>query len=233
MSYDINNFDWGWMNESDLGHHHKNCIINEIFNQKVYERFFEVEENDVVVDMGASVGPFIYTIQNKNPKFIYCIEPSQKEIPTLMNNLTIQNSKIIEKAISNRTGLVRLKEVFGSNGQEIELDSISFMDFISENDIKKIDFLKTDCEGGEYDVFNRENIWWIKENVKKIAGEWHLHLGDVNLVEKFREFRDIYLKLFPNHQVFSLDGVDIKWDLWNENFLNYYRHIIIYIDNRK
>jgi hypothetical protein len=29
-----------------------------------------------------------------------------------------------------------------------------------------------------------------------------------------------------------VDGVDIKWDLWNEHFINYYEQIIVYIDNR-
>jgi cytochrome c peroxidase len=36
-----------------------------------------------------------------------------------------------------------------------------------------------------------------------------------------------------NHiEVFSVDGVNIKWDLWNEHFLEYYYQVLIYIDNR-
>lgn len=228
----LENFDWGWMNQSNLGDFHKKQITSEIFNQNVYERFFQVENDDVVVDIGASIGPFSFSIMEKKPKIIYCVEPSQEELPTLRSNVSNENTKIIEKAISTKTGKVILNEVFGSNDEEIELDGISFMDFINQENIKKIDFLKTDCEGAEYDIFNRENIWWIKNNIKKIVGEWHLRLGNSNLVEQFKEFRDIYLKLFPNHQVYSVDGVDIKWDLWNEHFLNYYEHVIIYIDNR-
>jgi hypothetical protein len=30
----------------------------------------------------------------------------------------------------------------------------------------------------------------------------------------------------------SLDGVDITWDLHNEHFIQYYREIMLYIDNR-
>ena len=37
---------------------------------------------------------------------------------------------------------------------------------------------------------------------------------------------------FNNYEVLACDGVDIKWDLWNEQFIEYYRQIIIYIDNR-
>jgi hypothetical protein len=92
--------------------------------------------------------------------------------------------------------------------------------------------LKTDCEGGEYDIFNVENLKWIKSNVKKIVGEWHLKLQGHNYVEKFKQFRDTYLIEFNNFQVLSIDGVDIKWDLWNNHFLEHYQQIIIYIDNR-
>ena len=90
--------------------------------------------------------------------------------------------------------------------------------------------MKSDCEGGEYDIFNNENIFWIKENVKKISGEWHL--GSPELKDKFRVFRDTYLRLFPNHQVISINGIDIKRNLWNDEFINYYSEIMIYIDNR-
>jgi hypothetical protein len=67
--------------------------------------------------------------------------------------------------------------------------------------------------------------------VKKISGEWHL--TNFELKNKFRIFRDFYLKEFDNFEVFSIDGINIKWDLWNEHFIEYYGEVIIYIDNRK
>ena len=95
----------------------------------------------------------------------------------------------------------------------------------------KIDFLKTDCEGGEYDVFNDENFEWITKNVNKIVGEWHLNTPEKK--EKFRKFRDTYLKYYKNFNLSDVSGkVNIKWDLWNEHFLEYYNEVIIYIDNR-
>jgi hypothetical protein len=117
-------------------------------------------------------------------------------------------------------------------GGEDQMEAITFKKFIELYGIEKIDFLKTDCEGGEYDIFNVENLKWIKSNVKKIVGEWHLKLQGHNYVEKFKQFRDTYLIEFNNFQVLSIDGVDIKWDLWNNHFLEHYQQIIIYIDNR-
>jgi hypothetical protein len=33
-------------------------------------------------------------------------------------------------------------------------------------------------------------------------------------------------------KIFSVDVIDIKWNLWNEHFIEYYNEVIIYIDNR-
>ena len=110
------------------------------------------------------------------------------------------------------------------------MEGITFQDFIKENDIEKINFLKNDCEGGEYDIFTIDNFCWLKENVEVVVGEWHL--SSPELKQKFRAFRDVFLRLFPKHQIESVNGVDIKWDLWNERFIEYYNQVIIYIDNR-
>jgi len=59
---DYNNFDWGWMEQTEEGLFHKELITQETFVERIYEKFFEVSEGDIVVDFGASVGPFTYSI---------------------------------------------------------------------------------------------------------------------------------------------------------------------------
>jgi FkbM family methyltransferase len=226
----LDNFDWGWMEgDSESSKYHKSQIIEEIFTQNAYERFFEVEEGDIVFDFGSSVGPFTYSILNKNPKQVYCIEPSHQEIETLTKNVKDGPVRIINKGISDVEGYFELN-LFGVEDGMKMAQTTTFDNIREEFNITKIDFIKTDCEGGEYSVFNNKNIFWIKENVRKIVGEWHLSGEEEK--QKFRIFRDTYLRLFPNIEVFSVDGVDIKWDLWNEHFINYYEQIIVYIDNR-
>ena len=78
-------------------------------------------------------------------------------------------------------------------------------------------------------VSKQENIQFIKENIKKIAGEWHLRSQKDKV--RFRYFRDNILPQFENYEVHSVDGVDIKWDLWNEHFIEYYQEVILYIRN--
>jgi hypothetical protein len=138
------------------------------------------------------------------------------------------------KGISSVNGVVEDNRLFNSvMGTQNKMETITFKRFLELYNLKRIDFLKTDCEGGEYDIFTDENFDFIKSNVKKIAGEWHLNEYYYSgAKDKFREFRDKYLSQFDKIEVYSVDGVDIKWDLWNEHFIEYYTEVIIYIDNR-
>lgn len=239
---DLTNFNWGWMGDKSETYHvmsdgthkqmsefHRESITQEIFVDKCYEKFFEVEVGDVVLDIGASVGPFTYSILHKKPKHVFCFEPSESEFKTLVKNTIGHPVTQINKGVSNVNSVVMNDHLFGGEDQ---MESITFKKFIDLYGIEKIDFLKTDCEGGEFHIFTDENFDWIKSNVRKIVGEWHIQLQGHNYVEEFREFRDKYLSKFENFQVYSVDNVDIKWDLWNDHFLEYYRQIIIHIDNR-
>ena len=220
----LNNFNWGWMDKptnrtlssgnvtKSFGQWHKDAITKEIFEDKLYEKFFTVEEGDIVMDFGSSVGPFTYSILDNKPKHVYCIEPSPEELETLILNTSGGPVTIINKGISDQEGEFEFN-LFGIDDGIKMAQSTTFDKIKEEYNITKIDFIKTDCEGGEYSIFNNKNFFWIKENVKKIVGEWHLETPEKK--QQFRVFRDTYLRLFPNIQVFSVDGVDIKWELWN------------------
>jgi len=224
----IGEFDWGkasgWFKET---------LKYEFFSEKgnVYEHFFKVEEGDIVMDVGASIGPFSYLLRDKKIQHLYAIEPSLPQIETLIKNIGATPHTIISNVVSNED--LPIDSYFGLGYEDKSfkvVEAKNFIDIIKEYKIDKIDFLKTDCEGGEYNIFDINNIFWIKDNVKKIAGEWHLH--SLKDKQQFREFRDVYLKLFPNHEVHSVDGINIKWDLWNEHFIEYYNQVIIYINNK-
>jgi len=239
----LDNFDWGWMEDQEEDNplyftlpdgttllwkkYQKNCMLQEIFIDNLYEKKFEVEPGDIVVDVGSSVGPFTYSILHKNPKHVYCLEPSVSEFKTLNKNLRGYPATPINKGISDVNSLVDSQVLFGG---ETQMETLKFNTFICNYSIEKIDFLKTDCEGGEYDIFNDENVDFIFNNVKKIVGEWHL--GDIKLKEKFKRFRDTYLSKFDKFDIYSVDGHDIKWDLWNNHFIEYYTEVIVNIDNR-
>jgi FkbM family methyltransferase len=216
-----------WEPECHVGF--KEIVEQEIFVDRVYEKFFEVEEGDVVFDIGASLGPFTYSILEKNPSHVFTFEPSFEEFKTLVLNTRQGPVTHINKGISNYIGEFQFEHVFdvGDSGRYY---STTFKKVIEDYNIQKIDFLKSDCEGGEYDIFTSENLLWIKQNVKKIAGEWHL--GNPVFKEKFRIFRDTYLRIFPNFKVRSYKGHNIEERLWTDEFIESFSEIMIYIDNR-
>jgi autotransporter strand-loop-strand O-heptosyltransferase len=213
-------FDWGKKSEWYVSQ-----ATKEIFEYNIYERLFEVEEGDIVVDLGASLGPFTYSILSKNPKKCFVVEPLSYHIDILNKNVGQKNVKIIQGAISDKKKL----EITWDNITETS-PTFTFKEFLDDNNINKIDFLKCDCEGGEYDVFQPSNIQFLK-TIPKIVVEFHLR-NDENFHQcKFRWFRDNILNNFENFEVYSLDGVNIKWDLYNEHFIEYYNEVIFYFRN--
>ena len=227
---DINNFDWGWMENPEVTDL-KPLLIKEVFEDRIYEKFFTIDEGDIVLDIGSSVGPFAYSILGKKPKHIYCLEPSSVEFSTLNKNLRGYPVTPINKGIGEHNNGFYSDTVFGEFGNEKTfIESINFSTLLKDYSLDKIDFFKIDCEGGEYHVFTTEHLEFLK-TIPKITGEWHLQTEEEKSL--FRNFRDNILPGFDNYEVYSLDDVDIKWDLWNEHFIEYYRQVIIHIDNRR
>jgi autotransporter strand-loop-strand O-heptosyltransferase len=164
----------------------------EVFTFGQYSKYnIEVEQGDVVVDIGTNVGAFIKLALNNKCKKIYACEPS-RDCMYILNKYYGQNDNLtlLNYAISNNSGSSYLlvdpkNRISGSNKliesqfdlspstEKVLVRTKTFKDFIQENKIQKIDFLKVDCEGGEDFIFNDENIEFLKTNVSKIVLEYH------------------------------------------------------------
>lgn len=231
------NFDWGKFSPELIS-----SLKKEIGRENIYERFNSVKEGDVVLDIGASVGPFSHSILPKKPEKLYCVEPSKDLFISLVKNtssFSVDTPIIyVNKAISD-DGEAKVfsgnENIYGGNN---DYEVISFDNLIQEYNISKVDFLKLDCEGGEYDIFNDNNIEWIVENVKYIAAEFHLTYTGHK--EMFKNFRDRYLQRFKSYVILSninqniLPGYELNLSRWifDDLFLdNYHGELMIYIKN--
>jgi FkbM family methyltransferase len=163
------NFDWGCCVPSFIEFNEY-----EIFDTKIYEKFFEVEKNDIVVDIGASVGPFTYSILNKNPKHCYVVEPMDEQFIFLKKNLEGSPVSFSKLAITDKDSLT-----ISWGGNTCIPRTLKFNEYIKENNLNKIDFLKIDCEGGEYNIFAEPNIDFLL-SIPKIVCEFHLDYGENN-----------------------------------------------------
>lgn len=165
-------------------------IVCEIFYDKVYERdFVKVSIDDIIVDIGANYGVFSLYSQMFKPKKVYAVEPIKSTFENMKNNLSEYGVICVNKAISNENGFEKfaltnvngnnflLKNIDGYHPSEIineEIVETTTIDqLISDYEIPHIDFLKVDCEGGELDLFQTINKDYLKNNVHKIALEYH------------------------------------------------------------
>ncbi len=228
-----NEFDWG--SSSPV---FQKQVSKEIFEDNCYEEIYQVKPGDVVMDLGASTGPFTWSIMDKASKVIV-VEPSKELIPLIEKNTEGYPVSIVNKALAKWDGEELMDNVFDNDSgmkEDLhyiskEVETISFRSIIKEHNLDRIDFIKTDCEGGEYSLFTEANMPFLLNNVRSIVGEWHLSYKYPEHKVEFRYFRDKYLKQFPNFEVYSIDGVNIKWDLWNDHFIEYYNQVIIHINN--
>jgi FkbM family methyltransferase len=164
--------------------------FKEIFYDNIYyDEVVKVEENDVVVDIGANVGFFsIYANQFK-PKKIICLEPDIKSYITLLENTkNFDTINCYNLAISDENGITpfcysdissagsHLKKFHDIIDNNINLETnvltIDIEKLFDLFNIKHIDYLKLDCEGGEQDIFKTIQVSTLK-NIKKIALEFH------------------------------------------------------------
>jgi hypothetical protein len=190
----------------------------------VYDSVKEIKENDIVVDIGASTGIVSWFAKDMKPKHIYMYEPFPSHIQIIKENFSGQdNWTLIEKAVSNVSG----QHQISWEGNPI-VESTTFAEIAKQH--PRIDFLKIDIEGDEYHVFTEENLNYLNNHTGIIVAEFHMNkvgLNYINDKERFRNFRDNVLpKINKQITVNSTDMADIKWDLHNEHFLEYYTCVI-------
>lgn len=180
-------------------------LVSQIFILKIYEKFsINIEKNDIVVDIGANFGIFTYSAYYKGASKIYVCEPNPKLFAILekhfinYKNIYLDNCAIskecdyldfilVNEILNNSDGQRNCLKKYCENVQLSEKDydktvkvkAKSFMDFILSNKIHKIDLLKIDCEGGEYDILNEDNAHYIKNNVDKIIVEYHNYADQI------------------------------------------------------
>jgi FkbM family methyltransferase len=168
---------------------------HEVFFDNVYSRYgVSIEENDIVVDIGSNQGAFIqYALSNKAYTIISC-EPNPHCVDTIKkyygqnSNLKVNQYAIADKngktllqigTDSEKTGGGKIVEAkanspdYYADGKALEVETITFKNFIHKNKIAYIDFLKVDCEGSEVFIFIEENAEFFRTNVHKIALEFH------------------------------------------------------------
>jgi len=137
-------------------------LIEEILITKAYEdEEVQIEPGDIVFNCGANIGIFsIYAA--KKAKMVYAFEPGKNEAVALSENKRLNNCnniKIIPKAVSDKTERVKLILLGVSSHylvskdnrdkKAVDVQTISIDEFVKEENLERVDFIKMDIEGSE------------------------------------------------------------------------------------
>ncbi len=206
----------------------------EIFIRKDYE--FEkckIEDGDIVVDIGGNIGLFSYYSLCNGASKIYCFEPGKETCAAIKENFGDFENLVIENvAVTSLDGIVDFiynpestigssaieKEKdwkFSTNNNKIKVKSINFYNYSKEKSINKIDFLKIDCEGAEYEILDSIPDDFFINSINKLTVEYHENTGQL------KRHIDRLINLGFEIKFKSADDIKNKFGIfygWNNNY---------------
>lgn len=155
-------------------------------------------ENPVIIDGGARYGEFESFLKEDIEEFrLHCFEPDPQNFILLKQNINNTNSFFHQKAITGKGGareLVRFEgfpgwsnvegmyvssaENRGKTAEMVGVDSVSINEIFSFVGENRIDFLKLDVEGAEYEIFD-SMTQDTASRIDQFSVEYHSGLGKI------------------------------------------------------
>lgn len=174
------------------------ALTNVWLKQEYSKNDFEINDSDVVIDIGAHIGLFsIFASKFCRSGKIYCFEPVKENYELLLSNLKlnkITNVIPFNSAISKETSFVEIfcnddeagHSMYQPTSKSIKVKSIPLQKLFEDKNIEKCDFLKLDCEGAEYDIIDSLPIEYFKK-IKKIVIEYHFADNKPELLQNLKK----------------------------------------------
>ena len=170
---------------SDVG------MVISIVKYREYQKYFDINPSDVVIDIGANIGAFSCSIAYADPTVqVYAFEPLLLHFNILTKNVSINNLKNVHPYNLAIAEEFRISNIFyedewsasaslldsyyfkNKKYQSQNVQCIPFQDIFTSHGIKHCNFLKIDCEGAEY-MFLLNTPLSIFKKIDKIAMEFH------------------------------------------------------------
>jgi FkbM family methyltransferase len=165
-------------NRSDFSH------IDEIWAFRKYDCFgYRVAPGEVVIDIGGNIGTFsVYAAAVCRASRVIAFEPFPDNYRMLLKNVEQNNLHMItcvNQAVAGSSGVrtMRLNPidsgshslVKGTLERTVNVECCTLDDIFQRYSLSKIDYLKVDCEGSEYEIL--ENATARLPQIRRISIE--------------------------------------------------------------
>lgn len=141
-------------------------VINEVFRHKVYG----APPHGIIVDIGANIGAFSL-FAARTADTIFSFEPESSNHSQLLKNIALNQYRNImpfKKAVGGKVGTVTLHRAASNLGassvvhqvsNDVETVEMITLDSVFRLcNIERINFLKIDIEGSEYELFENASL---------------------------------------------------------------------------
>lgn len=168
--------------------------------------FVQLHKNDIVIDCGANMGIFSMLAVRRGAKTVYAFDPQERALRLLNANITSNNceGKIIPVPYGLSDKKCTLSFVEDSiSGSHITregdtatttIECTTLDDWVAENNIPRIDFIKADIEGAERDMLRG-----AKNTIKR--DHPRLAICTYHLPDDPEVLRDIILSIDPSYHI--------------------------------
>ena len=183
--------------------------------------FLKIEPNFTIIDIGANVGLMTLQFAKLVPKGkVYSFEPTFYALERLKKNLSLngelaKNVTVINSFVSETSSSTpdivaysswKVNGERGNNDHPVHLGtpkgtegvpSVSFNDFVENQKLEKIDFIKIDTDGHEYEVFKGADKAIAKYRPKIIfeIGLYVMDEKNINFEFYYNYFQKLNYKL--------------------------------------
>jgi len=146
-----------------------------------------IPDNSIVVDIGANIGVFaIYAASTARNTTVYAFEPAKDSFDCLLRNVKLNgvervvhpfNLGVSAKKEKRKLFLASLSPFHSLysrsiNQEFISINCISLNDILEQNKIDRVDVLKVDCEGAEFEILRGLSDGNFRR-IKEIRMEYH------------------------------------------------------------
>jgi len=194
-------------------------LIKEIYEDRVYERSFRVEEGDVVVDVGANVGVFTLKARKQTGRHgkVIAIEPEKRNYMRLCRNIWVNrfsNVFPVNVAVTDFDGTADLYVKDASVEHTLlpttslsydthtvmtrKVQARTLPSVLRELGVNRVDFLKVDAEGAELEVLRGSEKLLSSKKIRKVSVATYHSREETGVISNFLRSYGYSVQVFRN-----------------------------------